>query len=133
MAKIHPDQVDLGELSVRTLWDCPTGVSVGDAVYQTGAGAVDQADNSGTSTMPCVGIVASKPTPTTCYVTRQGVQNGYPPATFIPKETYYVGTAGGLVNGPGVPSTPGTVVHEVGFAKDDTTLVVVIDADYTVL
>jgi len=133
MAKIHPDQVDLGELSIRTLWTCPPTVNVRDAVYQTGANAVDQADNGSTTTMPCVGIVQSKPSPTTCYVTRQGIVNGFTPATFIPKEIYYVGTTGSLVNGPGVPSSPGTVVHEVGFAKNDTTLVVVIDQDYTVL
>jgi len=130
---IHPDQVDLGEISILTQWDCPSGVGVGESVYQTGANAVDKADNGSITTMPCVGVVLSKPTTVTCLVTRQGIVNGYAPGTFVPKDTYYVGTNGSLVSGPGVPSTPGTVVHEVGFAKNDTSLVVVLDADFTVL
>lgn len=130
---IHPDQVNLGELSILTLWNCPLTVAVGDSVYQTGANAVDQADNGSTATMPCVGVVLSKPTTTSCLVTRQGIVNGYPPGSFTPKETYFVGTTGSIVDGPGVPTTPGTVVHEIGFAKNDTSLVVTLDADYTVL
>ncbi|HET6456419.1 MAG TPA: hypothetical protein VFI02_18605 [Armatimonadota bacterium] len=130
---IHPDQVDLGEISILTQWDCPSGVAAGMSVYQTAANAVDKADNGSIATMPCVGVVLSKPTPTTCLVTRQGIVNGYPPFTFIPKETYYVGTNGSIVNSLGVPTTPGVVVHEVGFAKNDTSLVVVLDADHTVL
>jgi hypothetical protein len=130
---IHPDQVDLGEISILTQWDCPVGVGVGNAVYQTGPNSVDQADNGSSATMPCVGVVLSKPTPTTCLATRQGIVNGYPALTFIPKELYYVGTSGSIVSGPGVPITPGTVVHEVGFAKTETSLIVVLDQDFTVL
>jgi len=130
---IHPDQVDLGEISIRTLWDCPSTVAVGDAVYQTGNNAVDKADNGSIATMPCVGIVYAKPSTTTCLVTRQGIVNGYPPFTFTVKEIYYVGVAGGLVVGAGIPTAPGAIVHEVGFAKNDTALVVALDADHIVL
>lgn len=126
---IHPDQ--LGELLIRTLYSCPALVGVRDAVYQTGPGSVDKANCEGpTPKGPCVGVVVGKPSLTTCYVVQQGLISGFPSSTFTPAETLFLGRDGAIVNAAALPSTSGTMIQELGYAKSDSELMLSLDRDY---
>lgn len=128
---IHPDQVKLGELRVRTLFSCPSTVQPGDPVYQTGADAVDKADASDSGKMPCAGIVESKPSTTSCYIVSAGkVENSS--WGLDPGKTYFVGVSG-VVLASGLPTTPGSIIQEIGYAKNTQELMVLLDRDFTSL
>ena len=128
---INPGQVNLGEVKIRSLQACPPSVQVGDPVYQTGAGTVDLADCRDANKMPCVGIVESKPSPTSCWVVTQGkVENALWGLSV--KDTYFVGPGTGIVLAAGVPATPGTYIHEIGYAYNSTTVMCQLDRDFTV-
>jgi hypothetical protein len=134
---IHPDQVSLGEISVKALWKCPVGLNPGDPAYQVNLDSVDLADCSDSDKMPAIGIVDTKPTPTTCYVVRNGIVyiSGW---NLLTKQTYFVGPGNGVQVAANIPTIPGTYIQEIGFPKarqGDTqsdVLVVLIDRDYTV-
>lgn len=131
---IHPNQVALGDIVIKSLYSCSPGVSVRDVVYQTGPGSVDRADCQGpVPNGPCVGVANEKPTPTTCYVVQQGLITGFPPATFIPMETCFMGVSGTLARAVVLPTVPGTIIQEVGYAKTDTEFMVSLDRDYYTL
>jgi hypothetical protein len=128
---IHPNQMELGDLVIKSLYMCPVGVNVRDVVYQTGAGTADTADCTGPIPKgPSIGVVIEKPTPTTCYVVQQGRIPGFPPATFIPKETLFMGILGSMSRGALLPGVPGTIIQEVGYAKSDTEVMVNLDRDW---
>jgi hypothetical protein len=120
---IHPDQVRLGNIAIRALWDCPTSVLVGDPVYQVGSNSVDKADCRDEDKMPCEGVVDSKPSSTTCYVVSQGVVqiSGW---GLSPDENYFVGPGNGMVIASGLPSTPGTNIQFIGRSKNSEELLV---------
>lgn len=129
---IHPDQINLEELKIKSVFNCPSGVQVGDPVYQSGINTVDKADCSDSGKMPCVGIVDSKPTSTTCSVVSNGPVFKSAWGLTV-KETYFVGPGTGLVLGAALPSTPGTIIHEIGYAKTSETFIVTLDRDWTIL
>jgi hypothetical protein len=107
---------------LETAWTCPAGVQVRDGVYQTGASSVDQALADDISTMPVVGVVLSKPTPTSCIIARSGEVPGF---TGLTADVYYyasASTVGAITSAP--PSTSGDIVQQVGYAKTTTILVV---------
>lgn len=134
---IHPDQVALGDISVRALWKCQVGLNPGDPVYQVNLDSVELADCTDIDKMPSIGIVDSKPTPTTCYIVSSGVvyKIGW---NLLTRQTYFVGPANGVQVAAGIPTASGTVIQEIGFAKarqgdvQSNVLVVLIDRDYTV-
>lgn len=131
---IHPNQVELGDLVIKSLYTCPPTVNVRDVVYQTGAGTADTADCKGPVPKgPAIGVVIEKPTPTTCYVVQQGKISGFPPATFIPRETCFMGELGALARAAVLPSDPGTIIQEIGYARTDTEFMVSLDRDYYTL
>jgi hypothetical protein len=113
---------------VSGLYSCPAGVLVTDAVYLSGAGAVDKADSDDASKQPLIGIVTAKPTATTCVVTNYGEANVF--VGLVVGATYYLGTVPGTIT-TAAPSTPGNIVQRIGFAKSTTTLVVFTDRDWT--
>lgn len=114
--------------SVSGIYSCPAGVAVTDAVYLSGAGAVDKADSDDASKQPLIGIVTAKPTATTCVVTNYGEANVF--VGLVVGATYYLGTVPGTIT-TAAPSTPGNIVQRIGFAKSTTTLVVFTDRDWT--
>lgn len=114
-----------------SVYSCPSGVSVGDAVQITTADNVDLADASVPADRPVIGFVKSKPTSTTCVLHYYGELGGFTGLTV--GATYYLSesTPGAITTT--APSTVGSIVQEVGFARSSTTLVVFIDPDFTQL
>lgn len=128
---INPGQINLGVIRIEHLYSCPPTVDVLDIVYQTAASTVDTADCKGpTPKGPAVGVVRLKPTPTTCLVVQQGSVDGYPAATFIPRETLFMGEAGAPARAAVLPNDPGTIIQDIGYAKTDTELIVDLDRDW---
>lgn len=114
----------------QTAYACPSGLTVNEAVYLAGADQVGRADANNASAVPAIGLVASKPTTTTCIVRYAGEQGGFSGLT--PGATYFLSeTAGQIAASP--PTATGSVIQEVGFARNATTLMVEVDRDYTEL
>ncbi len=112
-------------------YTCPVGVSVNDAVYITGADAVDQADASGAATSPAVGFVRFKPTATSCIVQSDGELSGFIGLT--PGAIYYLSdSAVGAITAT-APTTSGSTVQPLGFARNATTLVILVLAEDTLI
>jgi len=114
-------------------YTCPATVAVNDVVYITGSDAVDKALATSVATMPAVGFVVAKPSPTTCILRYHDEQTGF--AGLTPGATYYVSDTvpGGISTAAPVAPPPGHVIQRVGFARNPTTLVVFIDRDFDVL
>lgn len=117
--------------SFNNVYNCPTTVSVGDAVYGTGPDSVDRAQANSISTVPAIGFVLAKPTTTTASVQYFGEVAGF--SGLSTGSTYYLSdtVAGGITTT--APSTTGFIVQKVGFAKDSTTLVAVVNREFVQL
>ena len=116
---------------LSTPYACPIGVAVGEAVYLSGADAVDQAKADSVSTMPAIGLVASKPSAVRCIVRYNEEMGGL--AGLSPTATYYVSeTTAGAITAT-APSAIGQVIQRVGVARSATRIVVLIDRDFDVL
>ena len=130
---LHADQVDLsGVIIADEEWDCDADVAVRDLVAVSVSDHVKKADATDELKMPGIGFVTSKLTETTCLVRSIGKIEGF--TGLDARETYYADPAvlGGITKTKPV-SNGGTVVQEIGFARNGTTLVIVIDRDYEVL
>jgi hypothetical protein len=129
---INPGQVSLGEITIKSLYTCPPTLSPGDPVYQSGAGAVDLSDCTDIGKMPCIGVVERKVSINSCLVVQAGEVHkaGW---GLVTERNYFAGPAGTIVDAPSLPSDPGTVVQEIGYAKIPETFVVVLDLDWTVI
>ena len=105
----------------QSAYNCPSTVSVNDAVYSNGSNSVDRAKADSISTMPALGFVLSKPTSTTAVIQYYGEIGGFIGLT--PGVTYYVSDSviGGITST--VPVAIGSTVQKVGFAKNSTTMV----------
>lgn len=121
------ENITVGATTVFTLTSAagqfavPSGVTVGDLVYATGADAADLADNSAVSSMPCFGIVIAKPTATTATLAFMGLVAGLSGMT--PGLEQYVGTTGARVEAGSLPSALGSVIQQVGIAISPTTMI----------
>ena len=108
------------------VWNCPASVQVNGAVYVSGADTVDQADaTAGSTKVPVIGFVTSKPTPTTAVVQYSGVL----PNVFVglvPGTIYYLSETPGGIMPAGTLVPPGTWNQQVGVAKSATTLLAAI-------
>lgn len=99
---------------------CPTTVAVGDAVYLTGANAVDRANAGATATTPVVGFVRSKGTTTTCVVQCVGPLGGF--SSLTPGAVYYLAKTDGQIT-TNVSAYSGTdTIQRVGEAVSATEL-----------
>lgn len=120
------DGLGAAETELRDTWSCPANVAVNDAVYVSGADAVDLADaTAGGTAFPVIGFVVSKPTATTAVVQYGGLL----PNTFVglvPGGVYYLSETPGQIEPAGIIHPPGTIIQQVGVAKNATTLLVVI-------
>ena len=109
---------------------CTPGTQVGDVVYISGTNACAPALATSTSTMPAIGIVHLKLSPTLCKVTRYGELLGVF-SGLVPGLTYFVSKTI-----PGAMTTSITspaVVHEVGYAVAPNKFAVQIDSDFTIV
>jgi hypothetical protein len=123
-------EIPLGGVNVSLPYVCPVGVAVGEAVFLDSADAVDQAASTVVSDRPCIGIVRSKPTPTSCVVQYSGELSVFGGLT--PAATYYLSSTAGTITAT-PPSASGEIVQEVGWARNATTLVIGITRDFTLL
>lgn len=126
-------EVPFGGSSVdptKGTYACPAGVNVLDAVYASAPDTVDRAE-ADTAKIPCVGFVYTKPVATSAVIQYSGELAGF--TGLVPGDTYWVGlTPGSITND--VDSYPlGAVVQEVGWARNTTTLVIMLDRDWVQL
>lgn len=112
-------------------YGCPLTVAVNDAVYLSAADTVDKASATAIATAPAIGFVISKPSAVTCLVKMSGSVSGF--VGLSVGLTYYLDTVTGGITSSVGGFVPGNVVQEIGFARNTTTLVAVIDRDFTVL
>jgi hypothetical protein len=114
--------------TLEDLWICPAGVAIRDVVYEFGANNCDKANASTIATMPAIGVVMSKPTPTSCVVARSGEVAGF--GVLTADVPYFVGTIAGTLTSS-APAGTGRVVQPVGYARNTDVLVVEL-GPYTV-
>lgn len=118
-----------------TYFNCPSSIQVGDFVYLESADTIGLASADSIDTMPCIGAVFTKPTDTTATVQYVGdVENL---TGLVPDTTYYISPVPGETITNVLPEAPagGTVVlQRVGSARNETTLILSLDAtDFVVL
>lgn len=101
-------------------WACTVTEQVGDAVFENVANSVRQSNASSIANMPVIGIILSKPTPTTCIIARSGE---VAVAGLTVGQEYYASTTPGQLTTT-VPTATGQVAQYVGYARNTTTLVV---------
>lgn len=106
------------------------GVSLRDAVYQTGSGTVDKADATSTATMPVVGFVLIMDSPLVgqCMVQIDGDISGF--SGLVAGEIYIASRGAGqilyegAVADPNYPNVHGHVIEQVGIAMSPSTLLI---------
>jgi len=92
---------------------CDVAIVPGDIVYQDAANHVDLASADDPSKMPAIGIVNSKPDPTTARIISRGWYNGL---TGLPAGVVWVGLNGTITQVP--PEQPvSAVLQEFGVVK----------------
>ena len=102
-------------------WSCTVTEQVGDAVFENVANSVRQSNASGTANMPVIGVIVSKPTPTTCIIARSGEVAVF--VGLVVGQEYYASTTPGQLT-TAVPTVTGQVAQYIGYARNTTTLVV---------
>lgn len=106
------------------------GTAVRDIAYLSSSDTVEPADADDPGKQPVVGFVKDKPTTVTATVQYSGELSGFSGLT--PGSTYFMSTTPGQITEV-APSALGSIVQRVGFAKNATTLVVMIDRDFVIL
>ena len=109
-------------------YTCPSDATVGDLVYVSGEDEVGRANASSELTMGIIGLVATKPTATTCTVTALNSIGGY--SGLIPGRAYYASavTDGAFSSVP--PTATGHIVQKIGFARSTSVLVIQIGCPF---
>lgn len=111
------------------IYSCPSSLVIGDVVYLSSPNSVDIADADNSSAQPLIGLVSNKISPTSAEIMYHGELDAF--VGLVTGATYYLDINPGFItNNP--PSTLGSIIQRVGFAKNTTTLVVMIDRDYVV-
>jgi hypothetical protein len=111
-------------------YNCSTGIAVRDAVYLSGSDTIDLAQADVVSERPVIGFVLSKPTSTSAIVQYTGEIVGFSGLT--PGATYWLSETPGQITTT-APITQGSIVQEVGWARNATTLVINVNRDFVVL
>jgi len=109
---------------------CPMGLLVGEAVRLSAADSIDLAQADIVTDRPTIGFVLIKPTPTSAYVLNSGELGGF--AGLVPGSSYYLSEAPGQITNV-APTVQGSIVQEVGWARNSTTLVICIERDFVLL
>jgi hypothetical protein len=108
---------------------CAESTLVRTAVYlydNSGTATVGPADSENANKV-AVGVVASKPTTTTCTVVALGMVTGYDSLT--PNARQYLGTDGGITES--APNAGGSIVQHIGRANSATDVFVQTSPTYT--
>jgi len=106
------------------------GTAVRDIAYLSAADVAEPADADDVAKQPVIGFVKDKPTATTATVQYTSELAGF--TGLIAGSTYFLSTTPGQITLV-PPSAPGAIVQRVGFAKNSTTLVIMIDRDFVIL
>lgn len=108
------------------LYTCDAGLAVRKLVYSSGSNACAAANAADPAKRLAIGFVRSKPAATTAEVQFDNELDGF--VGLIPKAIYYMAEVDGEITAT-PPTTAGSVVQPVGYAKNATTLVIEIDRD----
>jgi hypothetical protein len=105
--------------SITVLRDCDPSIVIGDLVEEslTTPNKVEKCVNN-TSIAPCIGIVESKPSSTTCVVKQYGIQAGF--SGLVQGKHVFLSLTGGLTN---TPPTTG-YLQIIGVATSPTEILV---------
>lgn len=114
--------------NVSGTYTCDASLAVKDVVFFSAPLTVEKADATQVTTVPAIGMVASKPTPTSAVVRLFGEVTGL---TGLTIGTYYLSLTPGQITQT-VPAGAGQVVQKVGFAKSSTIFVVTATQDFLV-
>jgi hypothetical protein len=116
-------------VSTPKVYTCPSGATVRQAVYLASSNTVALANAGNTSKAPCFGLIASKPTSTTCTIQRTGPLAGF--SALTPGDKMFLDeTDGQIVNA--APTSSNRVVQQVGIAVAADTVELLVDpAVYT--
>jgi len=112
-------------------WTCPIGAAPGDVVYVSAADNVDLGDANDPLKQPIIGIIKSKPGSTTAIVQYYGEMVGVLTGLTAGDTLYLSESPGQPV--VAAPSGSGSIVQKVGFVKNGTTVVIMVDRDFTEL
>lgn len=118
----------LSTSSVSINFACPIGIAVNDAVYISSAGTVSRAAATSLATGPAVGLVVSKPTPTSAVVRVVGEVPGY--AGLVAGTRYYLASAPGQITAT-APSADGSIIQPLGIAISTTVLLANVHPNFT--
>ena len=112
-------------------WKATTiGTSLNDIVYLSDTDTVESGDADDVAKQPVVGFVKDKPTTTTATVKYSGELTGF--TGLVAGTTYFLSTTPGQITAT-PPVALGSIVQRVGFAKNSTTLVIMVDRDFVIL
>ena len=111
-------------------YDCTSDVEVGDLVYLSGANSVSKAKADTINTMPILGVVFTKYSPTRCNVADDYILKDLDPSLLPTDGVYYasVSEAGKFQNTP--PTASQSILQKIGFKMDNTTLRILINETY---
>lgn len=115
---------------VEDTFSCDAGIAVNDVVYISSGATVDLADADSEASV-AVGIVTSKPTPTSAVVRSLGLCTGLTGLT--PGARYFLSTTAGQMTA--TPQAPGSgkVDQFLGVAKTSSQFEAMITGDYAVV
>jgi hypothetical protein len=122
---------DIDAASVQSApYGCPSDFRPGHLVFLAGKDTIAKADASDSGMNPVLGFVLDKPTATTARVRYGGELAAFD--GLLPGTTYYLSmTPGEITTEP--PNVPGSIVQKVGVARNETTLVIQINRNITVV
>lgn len=109
---------------------CDSSINVGDAVRLSAADTIAPAQADVVTDRPTIGFVLLKPTSTSAFVLASGEIAVFTGLT--PGATYYLSDTPGQITDT-APSAQGSIVQEVGWARNTTTLVIGIERDFVLL
>lgn len=111
-------------VSSPKVYACASGVTVRDAVYCSAANTVALANAGNTAKAPCIGLVETKPTSTTCTIKRLGPLSGFSGLT-VGDKMWLDETDGQIVNA--APSGSNRVAQEIGVVVATDTVELLVD------
>lgn len=109
---------------------CDSSLNVGDAVRLSGADTIAPAQADVVTDRPTIGFVLLKPTLTSAFVLNSGELAGF--TGLVPGSSYYLSETPGQITDVS-PTVQGSIVQEVGWARNSTTLVICIERDFVLL
>lgn len=88
---------EIAAATAAPVYGCPADAQVRQCMFVAGLGLLGIADATDPAKMPAVGLIKSKPSPTTCTIADAGDLDGF---VALPAGRVFVGVAGGLAAAP---------------------------------